>query len=113
VELLHTKNPINWQKTKKDEKRCRGHGAVAERHVGRAKNKKKTKKGIEVTEMWLNVTWGALVPMDMEDEIKAMAKELRSVKVDRKCDAFLGMTDILKKWAIFCPLVREINVSKM
>lgn len=70
-------------------------------------------KRIEVTEGYLCMRWGDIVPMEMEDEMKALSKKLRDVKVDRKCDAYLGIQDILKKWNVFCPLVGELRDPAM
>ncbi|CAD7974700.1 unnamed protein product [Amoebophrya sp. A25] len=68
---------------------------------------------IEKTEEFLNARFFEIKPMDMEDEIKALGKKLREVKVDRKCEAFLGIQEILKKWTVFCPLVAELRDPAM
>jgi len=64
---------------------------------------------MELTEDFLNSRFFEVKPMDMEDEIKGLGKKLRDVKVDRKCDAYLGIADVLKKWTTFCPLVGELR----
>jgi dynein heavy chain len=63
---------------------------------------------IFLTERFLVVKWGRVVAADMEDEIKAAFKKLKELKVDRKCDAYVGMADIMKKWTTFCPLIGEL-----
>lgn len=68
---------------------------------------------IKVTEGFLVVRWGQVVAGDMEDEIKALFKKLKEVKVDRKCDAFVGVQDVVKKWTVFCPLVGELRDPAM
>mmetsp|Transcript_146756 Transcript_146756/g.471049 ORF Transcript_146756/g.471049 Transcript_146756/m.471049 type:complete len:4209 (+) Transcript_146756:103-12729(+) len=70
-------------------------------------------KRITSTELFQVVRWGEVVPMDMEDEIKALFKRLKECKVDRKCDAYIGMQDIIKKWTVFCPLVGELKDPSM
>ncbi len=64
-------------------------------------------------EIHLSQRWGDVRPSDMEDEVKALTKKLREVKVERKCDAYLGIQDILKKWGIFCPLMSELRDPAM
>ncbi|CAE7831418.1 ODA11 [Symbiodinium sp. CCMP2592] len=68
---------------------------------------------IKITEGFLVVRWGKVVAGDMEDEIKALFKKLKEVKVDRKCDAFMGVQDVVKKWTVFCPLVGELRDPAM
>ncbi|CAK8998622.1 Glyceraldehyde-3-phosphate dehydrogenase [Durusdinium trenchii] len=84
---------------------------------------------IKITEGFLVVRWGQVVAGDMEDEIKALFKKLKEVKVDRKCDAFVGVQegptsgftraliallgDVVKKWTVFCPLVGELRDPAM
>jgi dynein heavy chain len=63
---------------------------------------------IQLSERFLVQKWGTIVAGDMEDEIKSAFKKLKDIKVDRKCDAFQGMQDIMKKWTTFCPLVGEL-----
>ena len=43
-------------------------------------------------------------------DIKALFKKLKELKVDRKCDAYQGIQDVVKKWTIFAPLVAELLV---
>ena len=57
--------------------------------------------------------WGGLNPLEMEDEIKNLFRKLKEVKVDKKCDAFIGMTEVVKKWMVFCPLVGELRNPAM
>merc|ERR1711915_519808 len=57
--------------------------------------------------------WGNTDPGEMEDRVKELGKDLRQVKVDKKCDAYLGMADIIKKWSIFYPLVGELRNPAM
>ena len=70
-------------------------------------------KRITTTETFLVVKWGDVQPADMEDEIKALFKKLKEVKVDRKCDAYMGIQEIVKKWTVFCPLIGELKDPAM
>jgi len=63
---------------------------------------------IQQTERFLVWKWGNVVAGDMEDDVKVLFKKLKEVKVDRKCDAYQGMQDVIKKWTVFCPLVGEL-----
>ena len=64
---------------------------------------------IEITEHFLLQRWAQVVPSDMEDEMKPLFKKLKEVKVEKKCDASMGIQDIVKKWNLFCPLVCELR----
>jgi dynein heavy chain len=68
---------------------------------------------IHQTEQFLVVRWGNVVAAEMEDEIKALFKKLKEVKVDRKCDAYLGIQDVVKKWVTFLPLAGELRDPAM
>lgn len=68
---------------------------------------------IKTTEQYLVQKWGQVAPGDMDDEIKALDKKRKEVKVDKKCDAFLGIQDVVKKWTVFCPLVAELRDPSM
>ncbi|CAK0791281.1 unnamed protein product [Prorocentrum cordatum] len=68
---------------------------------------------ISTTEEFLVVRWGVVVATEMEDEIKALFKRLKEVKVDRKCDAYLGVQDVVKKWVTFLPLAGELRDPAM
>lgn len=52
-------------------------------------------------------------PVDMEDQVKSAAKALREVKVHKKCDAYVGISEIFKRWIVFCPLVNELHYPSM
>ena len=54
-----------------------------------------------------------LVVEDDSITLDFLAKKLREVKVDRKCDAYLGIAEVLKKWTIFCPLIAELRDPAM
>eukprot|EP00971_Amphidinium_carterae_P039996 785071-Amphidinium_carterae.1 len=37
--------------------------------------------------------WGEVSSVQMEDDVKTLFKKLKELKVDRKCDAYLGTQD--------------------
>jgi len=43
--------------------------------------------------------------MDWEEDVKKLMKNLKEIKVDRKCHAFVGISDEIKVWLTFLPLV--------
>lgn len=50
----------------------------------------------------------------MEDEVKALRKQLLEIKgIDRKSNTFLGINDDIKKWATFMPLLNELKDPSM
>jgi len=52
--------------------------------------------------------------MDMEDEVKSLRKALLDIKgVDRKSNTFLGISEDIKKWATFMPLLNELKDPSM
>lgn len=65
---------------------------------------------IKITEGFLVVRWGQVVAGDMEDEIKALFKKLKEVKVDRKCDAFIGVQDTEDEFLKICLAMVYIGI---
>jgi dynein heavy chain len=58
--------------------------------------------------------WGDINSMDMEDEIKKLRKALTDLRgIDKRSNAFVGITDELKKWATFLPLLGELKDPSM
>ncbi len=52
--------------------------------------------------------------MDMDDEIKGLRKNLLDIKgIDRKSNTFLGISEDIKKWATFMPLLNELKDPSM
>jgi dynein heavy chain len=70
---------------------------------------------IQQAEKFLVQKWGTFNSGEMEDDVKETFKRLKVFKVDslKKCDAFISMQDILKKWVVFCPLVGELKDKAM
>lgn len=58
--------------------------------------------------------WGTISTMDMEDEIKRLRKLLTDQKgIDRRSLAFVGISEDLKRWATFLPLLSELKDPSM
>ena len=49
----------------------------------------------------------------MEEEVKRQQKILKEIKVDKKCNAYLGIQDEIKKWLVFLPLISELRDDAM
>ena len=45
--------------------------------------------------------WEDVNPEEMEEEVKGLFKQLEEVKVFDKCNAFLGMSEVMEKWMVF------------
>lgn len=58
--------------------------------------------------------WGSINSMDMEDDIKKLRKGLTDLRgIDKRSNAFIGITEELKKWATFLPLLGELKDPSM
>ena len=60
------------------------------------------------------IQWSKVDPNIMEDEIKKFRKFLLEMKgIDKKTNAFLGISEDLKNWATFIPLLAELKDPSM
>jgi dynein heavy chain len=57
--------------------------------------------------------WIETNPFDMEEDTKKLMKTLKDMKVDRRCNSYLGVMDVIKKWLIFLPLIGELRDISM
>lgn len=73
-------------------------------HIEACQGKFKTYMG----EKWLGIQ-----PYEMEDEVKKLQKTLKDMKVDKRCNAYLGIIEEIKKWLIFLPLIAELADKDM
>ena len=68
----------------------------------------------KVMDEFKKMKWGDINSMDMEDEIKKLRKALTDLRgIDKRSNAFVGITDELKKWATFLPLLGELKDPSM
>jgi len=49
----------------------------------------------------------------MEDEIKKLQKSLKEMKVDKRCNAYMGLFEEIKRWLQFLPLIAELRDPSM
>ena len=58
--------------------------------------------------------WADVNTMDMEEEVKKMRKDLMDLKgVDKRCLAFTGISEEIKRWQTFLPLLGELKNPAM
>lgn len=61
----------------------------------------------------MEAKWIDTNPFDMEEEVKRQQKTLKEMKVDKKCNAYIGIQDDIKKWLVFLPLIAELRDDAM
>jgi len=58
--------------------------------------------------------WTAINSSDMEDEIKKFITYLLDMRgIDKRSNAFVGITDDIRKWSTFLPLLGELKDNSM
>jgi dynein heavy chain len=62
---------------------------------------------------FMSEKWVAISPYEMEDEVKKLLKTLKDMKVDKRCNAYVGIMDEIKKWLVFLPLIAELADKDM
>jgi dynein heavy chain len=62
---------------------------------------------------YMTAKWNDTDPFAMEEEVKKLMKTLKDMKVDRKCNAYLGIMDEIKKWLILLPMIGELRTDAM
>jgi dynein heavy chain len=63
---------------------------------------------------YLTLQYIKINPVDMEEEVKTLRKQLMDIKgVDRKSNTFMGINEDIKKWATFMPLLNELKDPSM
>ena len=51
---------------------------------------------------------------EMEDIVKKMRQKLQPIKIaDRKCNTFVGISEEIKRWSIFIPMVSDLKHDSM
>ena len=58
---------------------------------------------------YMDAKWVDTNPGDMEEEVKKLLKQLKDMKVDRKCGSYVGLLDDIKRWLVFLPLITELR----
>jgi dynein heavy chain len=58
-------------------------------------------------------SWPELDAQSMEESVKKLMATLKGMKVDKRCDAFTGSLDEIKKMLVFLPLIGELKNEAM
>ena len=72
-----------------------------------------TQKCLDTYQKYLATKWTEVMAQDWDEDNKKLIKDMRDVKVDRKCNAFIGINNELKIWSIFLPLVSQLQEDCM
>lgn len=62
---------------------------------------------------YMEAKWIETNPFDMEEEVKNVFKYLKEMKVDKRCNAYLGIQEDIKRWLVFLPLISELRDDAM
>lgn len=62
---------------------------------------------------YMNSPWLQTDSLEMEDEVKKLLKKLKEMKVDKRCNAYTGILEEIKKWMVFLPLVGQLRDLSM
>lgn len=62
---------------------------------------------------YMTNTWEETKTDDMEEEVKKLERTLKSMKVDKKCNAYGGILEEIKKWLKFLPLCGQLRDPSM
>ena len=49
----------------------------------------------------------------MEEEVKKLERMLKAMKVDKRCNAYIGILEEIKKWLKFLPLCGQLRDPSM
>lgn len=67
----------------------------------------------ESFEGYMSSQWVKSNPMEMEDEVKNKFKSLKEMRCDKKCNAYIGIQEEIKKWLVFLPLISDLRDPSM
>ena len=62
---------------------------------------------------YLDNTWEETKTDDMEEEVKKLERMLKAMKVDKRCNAYIGILEEIKKWLKFLPLCGQLRDPAM
>jgi len=62
---------------------------------------------------YMDNTWEETKTDDMEEEVKRLERILKGMKVDKKCNAYIGILEEIKKWLKFLPLCGQLRDPSM
>ena len=58
-------------------------------------------------------SWENTQTSTMDEEVKKLERTLKSMKVDKKCNAYIGLLEEIKKWMKFIPLCEQLREPAM
>jgi len=61
----------------------------------------------------MEAKWVETSPFEMEDEVKTVFKILKEMRVDKRCNAYIGIQEDIKRWLVFLPLIAELRDPAM
>jgi dynein heavy chain len=61
----------------------------------------------------LTTSWDNTNCDDMDDATKKLQKTLKEMKVDKRCNAYAGLFEEIKRWLNFIPLISELRDPAM
>lgn len=67
----------------------------------------------ETFETYMATAWPNIDANSMEEATKKLMATLKSMKVDKRCDAFTGSLDENKKMLVFLPLITDLKNDSM
>ena len=47
---------------------------------------------------YMEAKWLTTQPYEMEEEVKKLSKRAKEIKVDKRCNAYIGIIEAIKKW---------------
>ena len=62
---------------------------------------------------YMDNSWEETKTDEMEEEAKKLERALKQMKVDKKCNAYIGILEEIKKWLKFLPLVGQLRDPSM
>lgn len=62
---------------------------------------------------YLDNTWEETKTDEMEEEVKKLERTLKGMKVDKKCNTYIGILEEIKTWLKFLPLCGQLRDPSM
>ena len=62
---------------------------------------------------YMESKWIDTKPFEMEEDVKKLMKTLKDMKVDKKCNSYLGILEEIKRWLVFLPLIAQLRDDSM
>lgn len=68
---------------------------------------------LKIFDGYMKQKWVETKPFDMDEEIKKLQKKMKEIKIDKKCSAYNGIMDVIKKWIQFLQVITELRDDAM